>query len=59
MELNMKVIGKKINKMEQEKKVGLMVLLMKVIINKVKKVVKVNLNGLMVVHMKDNLRIII
>ena len=55
----MKVIGKKINKMEQEKKVGQMVLLMKVIINKVKKVVKVNLNGLMVVHMKDNLRIII
>ena len=55
----MKEIGKKINKMEQEKKVGLMVLLMKEIINKVKKAVKVYLNGLMVVLMKVNLKIII
>ena len=59
MELNMKEIGRKINKMEQVKKVGLMVPRMKETINKVKKVVKVNLNGLMVVHMKDNLKIII
>ena len=59
MERNMKGIGKKINRMEQVKKVGLMVLHMKEIINKVKKVVKVNLNGLMEVHMKDNLKIII
>ena len=59
MELNMKEIGKKINKMEQVRKVGLMELHMKVNINKVRKVVKVNLNGLMEVHMRDNLKIII
>ena len=59
MEQNMKEIGKKINKMEQEKKVGLMVLHMKVIINKVKKVDKENSNGLMEVLMKVNLKIII
>ena len=55
----MKEIGKKINKMEQVRKVGLMELHMKVNINKVKKVAKVNLNGQMVVHMKVNSKIII
>ena len=59
MEQNMKEIGKKINKMAQVKKVGLMVLHMKATINKAKKVDKVNLNGLMVVPTKDNLKIII
>ena len=59
MEQNMKEIGKKINKMAQAKKVGLMVLHMKATINKAKKVDKVNLNGLMVVPTKDNLKIII
>ena len=59
MELNMKVIGKKINKMEQGKRVGLMVHHMKEIINKVKKVDKGYLNGLMEVHMMVNLKIII
>ena len=59
MVLNMKVIGKRINKMVMVKKVGPMELLMKEIINKEKKVVKENLNGQMVVHMKGNLKIII
>jgi hypothetical protein len=56
---NMKEIGKKINRMVLEKKVGLTVLRMKESINKGKKVDKVNSSGLMVVHMKVNLRIII
>ena len=55
----MKEIGKKINKMEQVKKVGLMVLRMKEIINKVKKAVKVFSNGLMEVYMKVISKIII
>jgi len=55
----MKEIGKKINKMGQVRKVGLMELHMKVNINKVKKVAKVNLSGQMVVLMKANLKIII
>ena len=59
MELNMKEIGRKINKMEQVRKVGQMVLHMKEIINKERKVAKVNLNGQMEVLMKDNLKIII
>ena len=59
MELNMKDIGKKINKMEKEKKVGQMVPHMKEIINKVKKVAKVFLNGLMEVYMKVISKIII
>jgi methyl coenzyme M reductase beta subunit len=59
MELSMKDIGKKINKMVQVKKVGPMVPLMKEIINKVKKVGKVNLNGLMEVLTMVNLKIII
>ena len=59
MEADMKDIGKKINRMVLEKKVGLTVLHMKESINKGKKVDKVNSNGLMVVHMKVNLRIII
>ena len=54
MEQNMKDIGKKINKMEKEKKVGLMVLLMKEIINLEKKVGKEFSNGQMEVHMKEN-----
>ena len=56
---NMKVIGKKINRMGQVKKVGQMEHHMKEIINKEKKVVKVNLNGQMEVHMMANLKIII
>ena len=56
---NMKDIGKKINKMEKEKKVGLMVLHMKEIINKEKKAGKVFLNGQMEVNMMENLKIII
>jgi methyl coenzyme M reductase beta subunit len=59
MELSMKDIGKKINKMVQVKKVGPMVPRMKEIINKVKKVGKVNLNGLMEVLTMVNLKIII
>jgi hypothetical protein len=59
MELSMKDIGKKINKMVQVKKVGPMVPLMKEIINKVKKVGKVNLNGPMEVLTMVNLKIII
>ena len=59
MELNMKVIGKKINRMEQVRKVGLMEPPMKEIINKVKKVAKEFLNGQMEVFMKVNLKIII
>jgi hypothetical protein len=59
MELSMKDIGKKINKMVQVKKVGPMVPRMKEIINKVKKVGKVNLNGPMEVLTMVNLKIII
>ena len=59
MEQNMKEIGKMINRMEKEKKVGLMEPRMKEIIKKVKKVAEVYLNGLMVVYMKENLVIII
>jgi hypothetical protein len=59
MELSMKDIGKKINKMVQVKKVGPMVPHMKEIINKVKKVGKVNLNGPMEVLTMVNLKIII
>ena len=59
MELNMKAIGKKINRTGKEKKVGLMVPHMKEIINKVKKAVKVFSNGLMEVYMKVISKIII
>ena len=55
----MKEIGKMINRMEKEKKVGLMEPRMKEIIKKEKKVGEVYLNGLMVVYMKENLVIII
>ena len=55
----MKEIGKKINKMGLEKKVGLMEHHMKEIINKEKKVDKENLDGQMDLLMMGNLRIII
>ena len=46
MEQNMKEIGKMINRMEKEKKVGLMEPRMKEIIKKEKKVGEVYLNGI-------------
>ena len=54
---NTKVIGKKINNTEKEKKHGLMVLAMKVTTLMERKMVMVNSSGLMVQPTKDNSRI--
>ena len=52
-------IGKMINKMEEEQKVGLMELYIMVNIKKVLNQAKVNLNGRMGLNIKDILRIIV
>jgi hypothetical protein len=59
MELNIKVIGKMINKMVKVKKNGKMVHFILVNINKEKKKEKVNLYGEMIVHTKVIFMIIV
>lgn len=59
MELSMRDIGKKTNKTDQVKKLGLMVHVIKEITNKDVNQDMVNLNGLMVLNMKANFQIII
>ena len=55
MVLGTKAIGKKINSMEMDLKLGLMVLLIKVLMSMVKSMVMVALHGLMEAHMMVNL----
>lgn len=55
MVLGTKVIGEKINNMEMDSKLGLMVLLIKVLMLMVKSMDMVVLHGLMEAHMMVNL----